>query len=135
MYASSYQRSKCPIRSAMTAFVAPGRLLSALGRRASHVEPLSTHPLVAMHATTVQPGTTAAAKQAPASNGVLGAIVKEAKRESDATVALDTHVMGLSIHHAAVDVREKLAIIPQDAVLFVGTLRFNLDPPVNSSFN
>jgi glutamyl-tRNA reductase len=95
----------------MTAFVVPGRLLSALGRSASHLEPLGLSPLVAMHATTVQPGTTAAAKPASTvSNGVMGAIVKEAKREADATVALDTHVMGLSIHHAAVDVREKLAI-------------------------
>lgn len=44
----SYQRSKCPIRSAMSAFVLPGRLLSSLGRSTSHVEPLPTHPSVSM---------------------------------------------------------------------------------------
>jgi glutamyl-tRNA reductase len=58
-----------------------------------------------MLATTVQPGKVSGTEPTgPGDNG------KATKRASDATVALDTHVMGLSIHHASVDVREKLAI-------------------------
>ncbi len=33
---------------------------------------------------------------------------KQAARQASAGAPLDVHVLGLSIHHAAVDVREKL---------------------------
>lgn len=93
--------SSCPIRSAMTAFVAPGRMLTQLGRQHRSVEPLA--PPTALAATTLQPDTVS--PDTVSTDGAAGV-----KKRAAAATALDTHVMGLSIHHAAVDVREKLAI-------------------------
>lgn len=110
-------QTSCPIRGALSAFAVPSKFLSrALSSSPSSLSlpskltwvtaPSSRGPATALGATTLDP---AAAAKAQASEEAS----KEAKdkaRQQSASTALDVHVMGLSIHHAEVAVREKLAI-------------------------
>mmetsp|Transcript_26862 Transcript_26862/g.60056 ORF Transcript_26862/g.60056 Transcript_26862/m.60056 type:complete len:583 (+) Transcript_26862:77-1825(+) len=102
-------RSACPIRSLCSAFVGPSKLLAGA---ASSVwtkgapQLLSSPRLESLPAVSVRPTTE------EATDG--GAKKDKAARQAAAGQALDSHVMGLSIHHASVEVREKLAIKQPD---------------------
>jgi glutamyl-tRNA reductase len=120
------------MRKAMSAFALPSKFLTQLGQRATPVNPASVAMLVrpgttplsrstvtppslfltALSATSVIPGTEEeVAASAPATPDGGGSDEKvKAVRKKPSSQALDVHAMGLSIHHAAVDVREKLAI-------------------------
>lgn len=118
--------TSCPIRGALSAFAVPSKFLSrALSPSSPASETLTaglsptwvtapkTQPLVRLAATTLDPAATAKKQAAAdAAEEAAAAKAKEARKAS-ASTALDVHVMGLSIHHAEVAVREKLAI-PQD---------------------
>ena len=102
------------MRATLSAFAAPARFLNRIASPASS-EPLTHLPrTAALSASTLQQmaiddsaadgGVNSAAAEAEA------AAAKKAAKQKAAGTTLDVHVIGLSIHHAAVDVREKLAI-------------------------
>mmetsp|Transcript_27053 Transcript_27053/g.78778 ORF Transcript_27053/g.78778 Transcript_27053/m.78778 type:complete len:563 (-) Transcript_27053:287-1975(-) len=108
--AASVER-RCPIHT-LGAFVHSARSLSLTAPKLRHLDVLPkvfrSNTALAMSAT-VEPETQQQ-QQAPVES------TKKSKQDRQASAAevLDVHCMGLSIHHAAVDVREKLAIKQDD---------------------
>jgi len=103
----------CPIRTALSAFVSSASILRPreptflkVSRTLKHLgggtSPVSVPPL-SMSAT-IEPDTAQTTKKS------------KADRKVAASTPLDVHVIGLSHHNAAVDVREKLAIKQDDWV-------------------
>jgi len=98
--------SRCPIHNVMAFASASTRLFSIPARSVDHMVPSRSR---------APPGTVSMVATIPAERAE-GEEDKQAKRErrlAQAAEKLDVHVLGLSHHNAAVDVREKLAI-PQD---------------------
>jgi glutamyl-tRNA reductase len=120
-------RTQCPIRSALLAFTTPSaKLLAGLraSSKASASSRLVASPRAAgatvLRVASIMPqlaGESAPAPKLSANVEIETAAKKAAAAAARAATAgapLDVHVMGLSIHHATVDVREKLAIKQPD---------------------
>ena len=114
---------QCPLHATISAFATPARFL----KRVRSASPAATnsllpavfssarHSSVQLSASTLQPGLLVDDADDAAAVKEAANKAKTAKQKVAGTT-LDVHAIGLSIHHAAVDVREKLAIAQADWV-------------------